>query len=40
MANRKEDPTGYEALKKTLAEEDMTAFQTRWEKFVLGLTFP
>jgi hypothetical protein len=40
IANRKEDPTGYETLKKTLGEEDMAAFQTRWEKFVLGLTFP
>lgn len=40
MANRADDPTGYETLKKTLGEEDMAAFQARWEKFVLGLRFP
>jgi hypothetical protein len=38
--NRKEDPTGYETLKKTLGEDDMAAFQVRWEKFVLELRFP
>lgn len=40
MANRKDDPTGYETLKKTLDEDDMSAFQTRWEAFVMGLRFP
>ncbi len=40
MGNRGEDPTGYETLKKTLAEDDMAAFQARWERFVMKLTFP
>lgn len=34
------DPTGYEALRRVLGEEDMAAFKRRWETFVLGLTFP
>jgi hypothetical protein len=40
MDDRKDDPTGYETLKKTLAEGDMAAFQARWEKLMLGLKFP
>ena len=40
MANREKDPTGYETLKKTLGEDDMGAFQARWERFVMKLTFP
>jgi hypothetical protein len=39
-ANRSKDPTGYAMLKKVLGEEDMAAFQKRWEQFVLKLTFP
>ena len=38
--NRKEDPAGYQTLIKVLAEKDMAAFQKRWEKYVLELTFP
>jgi hypothetical protein len=37
-ANRAADPTGFDTLKKTLAAEDMDAFQKDWEKFVLGLS--
>ena len=40
MANRADDPTGYETLKKTLGEDDMAAFQARWERFVMKLAFP
>lgn len=39
-ANREKDPTGFESLKKVLGEKDMAAFQKKWEKFVLTLTFP
>lgn len=39
-AAAKDDPTGYETLKKILATDDMDAFQKKWEKFVLALTFP
>ena len=38
LANRAADPTGFDTLKKTLAVEDMNAFQKDWEKFVLGLS--
>jgi hypothetical protein len=34
------DPTGYETLKQVLGGEDMSAFQARWERFVVGLRFP
>jgi len=40
VAAHKEDPTGYETLRKTLGAKDMDAFQKRWEAFVLGLKFP
>jgi hypothetical protein len=36
-AHQKEDPSGLDTLKKVLAETDMDAFKTRWEKYVLGL---
>ncbi|HSS18683.1 MAG TPA: hypothetical protein VLL54_01160 [Pyrinomonadaceae bacterium] len=36
-AQRKDDPTGFKSLQKTLAEADMNAFKTRWEEFVLKL---
>jgi hypothetical protein len=39
-ANQKDDPTGYTTLVKTLGEDDMEAFQMKWEKFVLRLVFP
>lgn len=37
-AQQKDDASGFKALQKTLAEPDMDAFKTKWEKFVLGLT--
>lgn len=39
-ANARKDPTGFESLKKVLREQDMDAFQKRWEVFVLKLSFP
>jgi hypothetical protein len=39
-AGAKDDPTGYETLKRVLGEEDMDAFKKRWEAWVLGLRFP
>lgn len=39
-ANRKEDPTGYETLKKISGEKDMDVFKNKWEEFVLKLKFP
>jgi len=39
VANQATDPTGYETLKRTLGEEDMTAFQARWEAYVASLRF-
>ncbi len=35
-----EDPSGYQTLMRLLDEQDMTAFQRRWEQFVLSLSFP
>ncbi|HWT00177.1 MAG TPA: hypothetical protein VN256_08015 [Pyrinomonadaceae bacterium] len=35
---RKDDPTGYQTLQMILGESDMTAFQKKWEKFVLDLS--
>ncbi|MCA9120243.1 MAG: C39 family peptidase [Planctomycetaceae bacterium] len=35
----KDDPTGYETLKRVLGEDDMKAFQEKWTEFVLGLRF-
>lgn len=37
-ARRAEDPTGYRTLQRVLGERDMTAFQKRWERYVLSLT--
>ena len=34
------DPTGYAALQAVLGEQDLAAFQKRWQKWVLGLQFP
>ena len=39
VANAKQDPTGYETLRRVLGERDMEAFQKKWEKFILGLRF-
>lgn len=39
-ANQKDDPTGYQSLKKTLGESDMVAFKKKWEAFVMKLKFP
>jgi len=39
VAGAKQDPTGYETLKRVLGEKDMEAFQKKWEKFILGLRF-
>jgi hypothetical protein len=35
----KDDPTGYETLKRIVGEEDMEAFQKKWTEFVLGLRY-
>ena len=39
VANQKTDPTGYQTLQKVLGTPNMTAFQRKWETFVMGLTF-
>ena len=36
-AHQKEDPSGFNTLQKVLAEADMDAFKTKWEKYVLTL---
>jgi hypothetical protein len=40
VANQKTDPTGYKTLQAVLGEKDMRAFKSKWEAFVLKLTFP
>lgn len=40
VAHHKDDPSGYETLKKVLATDDMPAFQKKWEEFVMQLQFP
>ena len=40
LKNVSHDPTGYETLKYVLKEDDMTAFQKRWQEWVLALRFP
>ena len=40
VENKKDDPTGYQTLQKILKEEDMGAFQKRWEAYVMKLSFP
>jgi len=37
LARQKEDPSGFKSLQKVLAERDMDAFKTKWEKYVMGL---
>ncbi|MEI7823643.1 MAG: hypothetical protein WCK55_22265, partial [Verrucomicrobiota bacterium] len=39
-AHAKDDPTGFQTLKKVLGETDMIAFQKRWQETVMKLTFP
>ena len=39
LADREKDPSGYETLRELLGERDMTAFQKKWETFVLKLRF-
>jgi len=36
-AHQKQDPSGFNTLQKVLAEADMDAFKTKWEKYVLSL---
>ena len=38
-AHAKQDPAGIKTLKSVLGEEDLDAFQQKWEAFVLKLTF-
>ncbi len=35
-----DDPTGYETLVRVLGEEDMDAFQEKWQQYVMKLRFP
>lgn len=37
---RKQDPTGFQTLKRILNEQNMEAFKEKWQAFVLKLTFP
>jgi hypothetical protein len=39
-AHRKQDPTGYDTLKKVLGRTDMAEFQKQWEDYVLKLEYP
>ena len=39
VANQKTDPTGYKTLQSILGASNMTAFQRKWETFVMQLTF-
>ena len=36
-AHAREDPTGYHTLQRVLSENDMDAFQKKWERFILSL---
>jgi len=40
LAAQAADPTGYKTLRAVLGQEDMAAFQEKWEEYVLKLTFP
>jgi hypothetical protein len=37
LAHQNDDPTGFKSLQKVLAEPDMAAFKTKWEKYVMEL---
>ena len=39
VAGSKKDPTGYATLQRVLRTRNMTAFQRKWEAFVMKLTF-
>ena len=39
-ARWRQDPSGYETLKRILSEGDMRTFKRKWETFVLRLRFP
>lgn len=39
-ARHAEDPGCYKTLQRILGEDDMSAFQSRWESFVLALKYP
>ena len=38
--NAREDPSGLDALATVLGEDDLGAFQKRWEAFALKLQYP
>ena len=38
QAHEKNDPSGYRTLQRVLHLKDMSAFQQKWEKYVLGLS--
>lgn len=40
VKNHTWDPTGYNTLRQVLKEEDMAAFQDKWEAYILTLKFP
>lgn len=40
LKDRTTDPSGYTTLTKVLGEKNLDAFKMRWEKEVLGLSFP
>ena len=40
IKNHEKDPSGLKTLKTVLGENDMDVFQKKWERFVMGLTFP
>lgn len=39
VANQATDASGYQTLRKILQEDDMDAFKTKWEAYVLKLKF-
>ena len=39
VASQAEDPTGIKTLREVLGEQDLSAFQARWEKEMLGLVY-
>jgi hypothetical protein len=40
QANRRDDPTGYKTLKRTLARDDLGEFEKEWRAYVMKLEFP
>jgi hypothetical protein len=38
-ADQEKDPTGYKTLKAVLGRDDMDAFKTQWEAWVMKLRF-